>query len=73
MAAVIQLSEFFSIRMPAGTRARIAAVLRPGEDVSQFVRMAVEAEIAAREAELAAREAERRREAARARVESMIA
>jgi hypothetical protein len=65
VAQVIQLSEFFSIRMPAGTRARIAAVLRPGEDVSQFVRMAVEAEIAAREAE-------RRRKAAIARVECLI-
>jgi hypothetical protein len=66
VAPVIQMSEFFSIRMPAGTRARIGAVLRPGEDISSFVRMAVEAE-------LTAREAERQREAARARVASMIA
>ncbi|GEM_PF-2347363 len=37
--------------LPAGTLDRIAAVLRDGEDRSDFVRLAIERELARREGE----------------------
>jgi hypothetical protein len=42
-------SEDMQARFPEGTFARIAAVLAPGEDRTDFVREAVEREIARRE------------------------
>lgn len=41
--------EQMPARLPAGTIARIAAVLRPSESKSDFIREAVEAELRRRE------------------------